>query len=375
MESPSAPIEVVAQHGNVRRIVFGGRSLPPPPPAARAPVAEVVPEPAPVDAPQESPSPLSEAVPAIQSIHDAVDRLGSHTTSRSTLANETPRGVRTASSVLYRTERGTVTETRMSDGSRERRLLYVTSVDEQGRQRTERFHESLVDPLIANVRLEGQGAPPAPVAVAEPGEGSYQVVQPVAEEPATAPVEGEPWEPAAEIPTRPMPTPVAAPMRRGPYHDFGGDNHEVIDIEGIGEEYARRLQGEGIFTTHRLCYESPSDLAARISVPEATVRGWQAQAQLIKVKGIGKQYAEALARAGITGIEQLKERGAEEIAAQVTSYLESLGSHVIGTTVTTKRVKGWQKAARTMRKSRQAVPPLGRPDFDLVRGHIPKIRT
>ncbi|MHB8634141.1 MAG: DUF4332 domain-containing protein [Thermoplasmatota archaeon] len=173
---------------------------------------------------------------------------------------------------------------------------------------------------------------------------------------------------------KPVPRETKARRKEG-YVDYAGDNHEVIDIEGIGPKYAKRLQKAGVYTTHRLAYERAGRLARAIRVPKKRVRTWQAEAQLIKVKGIGKQYAEALARAGVRDIDSLKEEKPEAIARTVTNYLESLETHVLGTSITPRRVKGWQKAARTMKKHHLPIPAKGPPDFETVRGHIRKMKA
>ena len=156
--------------------------------------------------------------------------------------------------------------------------------------------------------------------------------------------------PAAPLPVA---VPAAAPEA---YYDYKGDVHDVIDIEGIGPIYAEKLQAQGIYTTARLCYEDAADVANRIGAPVKTVRAWQAMSELAKVNGIGKQYAEALVRAGLTGIQDLKDRKAARIADQVNAYLDTLEVNVLGQKVTEKRVLGWQKKAKPMRRVRQPVP-------------------
>lgn len=140
------------------------------------------------------------------------------------------------------------------------------------------------------------------------------------------------------------------------YRDFQGDVHPVIEVEGIGVEYARRLEALGIRTTARLCYEDPAELARRIDVSPKVVAGWQAMAQLMKVSGVGPQYAEALVRAGVDGVDALKRRSPARIAADVNSYLDGLDANVLGQKVTQKRVEAWQAAAKRLRRVRQPVP-------------------
>ncbi len=156
----------------------------------------------------------------------------------------------------------------------------------------------------------------------------------------------------AEARTAAKPKPRAGPS----YYGYSGDVHPVEDIEGIGAIYGDKLRKAGVYTTDRLCYEKPQTLADKVGVPRKTAETWQHMAELVKIKGVGPQYAEAMARAGIRGIADLKRRSAAGIADQVTGYLDSLNATVVGTAVTEARVANWQKAAARMKRVRLKVP-------------------
>ncbi|MHB8632334.1 MAG: DUF4332 domain-containing protein [Thermoplasmatota archaeon] len=140
------------------------------------------------------------------------------------------------------------------------------------------------------------------------------------------------------------------------FYDYMGTVHDIEDIEGIGKTFGFKLREIGIFTTARLAYEDADKVAQAVGVPRKTVESWQAMGELLKVSGIGPQYAEALARGGVSGIAELKRRSAESIAEQVNAYLASLKSTVVGSSITAKRVEGWQKAAKDMRRVRLKIP-------------------
>jgi len=144
--------------------------------------------------------------------------------------------------------------------------------------------------------------------------------------------------------------------RNNVHYDFPGDVHYVEDVEGIGPVFGKRLRDAGVHTTARLCFEDPIELSVRIDAPTKTVRLWQITGELMKVDGIGPQYAEALARAGIGGIDELKKRNATDIARQVNDYLEGLKNSVLGGSITEKRVQGWQEKAKKLRRVRMKVP-------------------
>lgn len=140
------------------------------------------------------------------------------------------------------------------------------------------------------------------------------------------------------------------------YFDYPGDSHEVEALEGIGPTYGKRLRDAGVLTTARLGYEDAGKLANAVQVPRGTVEAWQQMAQLVKVKGIGPQYAEALVRAGIGGIEDLKRRSPARMAEQVNAYLATLDVNVLGNKITEKRIEGWKESAKQLKRVRLAVP-------------------
>ena len=155
----------------------------------------------------------------------------------------------------------------------------------------------------------------------------------------------------------PAPTPPAPAAPSEVYYDYPGDSHDIEEIEGIGAVYGERLRKLGVHTTARLAYEDTGKLAEQMELPRRTVEQWKHMAELIKVNGIGPQYAEALVRAGIEGISELKRRSAAKIAEQVNAYLDTLQTNVLGTKITEKRVEGWQEKARPMKRIRLQVPP------------------
>jgi predicted flap endonuclease-1-like 5' DNA nuclease len=143
-------------------------------------------------------------------------------------------------------------------------------------------------------------------------------------------------------------------LAAAPRVGYKGDSHPVIDVEGIGPTWAERLQGCGVATTDELCRSDPQALAGRMGEAVETIRFWQQMAELMKVKGIGPQYAEALARSGVHGIEELKARKAADLVKETNAWLDAQKQTVIKTRLTPARVQGWQKAARALRKVKVA---------------------
>lgn len=124
----------------------------------------------------------------------------------------------------------------------------------------------------------------------------------------------------------------------------------VDDVEGIGIEYAGRLRDAGIRTTSELVAQDPATLAPIIDVTAKEMVAWQQMAELMGVSGIGPQYAEALARSGISGIDDLKRLHEDAIVAQVKKYLEGHPRLTRGN-ITAGRVKKWKETAAWMEKA------------------------
>jgi uncharacterized repeat protein (TIGR01451 family) len=141
---------------------------------------------------------------------------------------------------------------------------------------------------------------------------------------------------AAEAPAAPAEAPMAALEADRP----------AIDIEGIGETYAKKLEKMGINTIHALRQANAAEVAKKTGAPETTVREWMAMAELIDVKGVGKQYAELLVRAGVTSIAQLAASDAKELAGRIEEVQEGREVRIQGGPAGVKTVKGWIKAAK-----------------------------
>ncbi len=138
-----------------------------------------------------------------------------------------------------------------------------------------------------------------------------------------------------------------------------GDIHPVVDVEGIGPAYEAKLSKVGILRTDQLLAHDVEAIAAAIDVPVKRVRSWQAMSELALVDGIGPQYAEALARGGVDGVDDLAARDAEAIANEVNTYLQGLETTVTGGKVSKKRVATWQENARAMARGKVTVTLFG----------------
>jgi predicted flap endonuclease-1-like 5' DNA nuclease len=87
----------------------------------------------------------------------------------------------------------------------------------------------------------------------------------------------------------------------------------VESIEGIGAGFGDRLKADGIATTEALLELCTSDegvakVCKCVDLDEDTVRNWATMADLMRIKGLGGQWAELMWRAGVTSVQDLAKR-------------------------------------------------------------------
>lgn len=110
-------------------------------------------------------------------------------------------------------------------------------------------------------------------------------------------------------------------------------SYKIIDIEGIGEAYAPKLQAEGIETVEQLLDRCAApagrkELAEKTGISEKLILRWTNHADLFRINGIGPQFAELLEAAGVDTVKELRHRVAANLAAKVAEVNEE--KHLCG---------------------------------------------
>lgn len=98
--------------------------------------------------------------------------------------------------------------------------------------------------------------------------------------------------------------------------------YKVIDIEGVGDAYAVKLNEAGIKTVDELlerCVtpKGRKDLAEAIGISSKLILKWANHADLFRINGIGPQFAELLEAAGVDTVKELRHRKAENLVAKM----------------------------------------------------------
>jgi predicted flap endonuclease-1-like 5' DNA nuclease len=107
--------------------------------------------------------------------------------------------------------------------------------------------------------------------------------------------------------------PPAMTVREGRFrHDMDRD---VKTIEGIGSLRGRLLKGMGVRTVDDLLRVGATSvgrqrIARRLGVSYKMVLSWVHRGDLLRVKGVGRQYSELLESAGVSSVSDLSNRNA-----------------------------------------------------------------
>jgi predicted flap endonuclease-1-like 5' DNA nuclease len=102
----------------------------------------------------------------------------------------------------------------------------------------------------------------------------------------------------------------------------------VIDIEGIGEAYAQKLREAGVATTEALLEQGATphgrkELAQKTGISDRLILKWVNRADLFRVKGIGEQYSDLLAAAGVETVLELAQRRADHLHQKIVETNEA----------------------------------------------------
>jgi predicted flap endonuclease-1-like 5' DNA nuclease len=95
--------------------------------------------------------------------------------------------------------------------------------------------------------------------------------------------------------------------------------YKIDEVEGIGPTYAAKLKEAGIDDTDdflKLCCDAKGrgEAAEKTGISEKLILTWANMADLMRVNGIGKQYAEILHAARVDTIKELRTRNAANLA-------------------------------------------------------------
>jgi predicted flap endonuclease-1-like 5' DNA nuclease len=129
---------------------------------------------------------------------------------------------------------------------------------------------------------------------------------------------------------------------------------KIEDVEGIGPAFAQKLAAAGVATTDDLLNRGAtaagrSALAGATGISEKFLLEWVNHADLMRLDGVGSEYADLLEAAGVDSCAELAQRNAANLATTFQE-LDAARPNTIRRVPSEATVAGWIAQASTLAK-------------------------
>jgi len=126
---------------------------------------------------------------------------------------------------------------------------------------------------------------------------------------------------------------------------------KIIDVEGIGVEYAKKLKAVGISTTDGLLKAGSTpkgreELASKSGVSEKLILEWVNHADLYRIKGVGSEYSDLLEEAGVDTVPELAQRKPENLLEKMVE--SNAAKKLVRKLPALKQVEDWVDQAKKL---------------------------
>ena len=125
----------------------------------------------------------------------------------------------------------------------------------------------------------------------------------------------------------------------------------IGDVEGIDPKSATRLRKAGVRTTEGLLKVASTskgrkDLAEKTGIAASKLLGWVNRADLMRIKGVGAEYADLLETAGCDTVKELRRRNPSNLTASMVEINDR--KRLVRRLPTEAMVIAWVEQAKTM---------------------------
>jgi len=125
----------------------------------------------------------------------------------------------------------------------------------------------------------------------------------------------------------------------------------IIEIEGIGAAYAKKLNAEGIKTTDELLDAGGTkigrkELAEKTGIAETIILEWVNMADLFRIRGIGEEYSDLLKEAGVSTVVELARRNPENLHETLVGVNEA--KKLVRRPPSLNQTEDWVEQAKTL---------------------------
>lgn len=128
-------------------------------------------------------------------------------------------------------------------------------------------------------------------------------------------------------------------------------SYKIDEVEGIGPSYAGKLESADINTTDdllKLCCDAKGRKATseKTGISEKMLLEWANMADLMRVSGVGKQFAELLEASGVDTVKELRNRNAANLTEKMGEVNDE--KNLCNSNPAESVVSGWIEQAKTM---------------------------
>ncbi|HLO34627.1 MAG TPA: DUF4332 domain-containing protein [Candidatus Deferrimicrobium sp.] len=129
---------------------------------------------------------------------------------------------------------------------------------------------------------------------------------------------------------------------------------KIEEVEGIGPTFAQKLAAAGVPTTDALLDRGATangrgKLSEATGISEKLILEWVNHADLMRINGVGSEYADLLEAAGVDSCAELARRNAANLAITFQE-LDAARPNWIRQIPGEKTIAGWIEQAGTMAK-------------------------
>jgi predicted flap endonuclease-1-like 5' DNA nuclease len=125
----------------------------------------------------------------------------------------------------------------------------------------------------------------------------------------------------------------------------------IIDIEGIGEAYAKKLAAAGVGTVEKLLSkgctpQGRKEIETQTGISHDLILQWVNHADLFRIKGIGSEYSDLLEAAGVDTVPELAQRVGENLHKKLVEINQQ--KKLVRQLPTEAQVVGWVEQAKKL---------------------------
>lgn len=126
---------------------------------------------------------------------------------------------------------------------------------------------------------------------------------------------------------------------------------KIIEIEGIGEVFAAKLDGAGVPTVEALLKQGGTPggrkaLAEKTELSTDRILEWVNRADLMRIKGVGSEYSDLLEASGVDTVKELAMRRPDNLQARMVEVNED--KKLVRRVPTLNEVDAWVREAKTL---------------------------